>query len=554
MFSTWALSACLLALAVGVNTAPIDDYVWRADEHYGWVDLGSDWSWKGTVSNRSYTAHTLNMTSLKWLNDEDYTADSQAKAVWWHYLVVIVPDNIEYKNNGTIWITGGSQGNGYPSSSDEDVLVSAALATSVGVVTGAFFQIPNEHITFAADPILKSRSEDAIIAYCWDHFLKDPSQPEWLVRFPMVKASLRAMDAMKEFMLVKYPSSGVSLDYFSVSGASKRGWTTWLVGAVDPKRVQIIVPIVLDAINFVTVEHHQFRSYGGWTYALQDYTDMNITYRFDDPNMLLLQQNEDPYFFRDRLTMPKLVVNAGMDEFQQPDDTRYWWNDMPEPKHFLMVPNAEHSLATGIFVAVPSIGAFIQAHLHRDLVPRVTWKIDDASGQIVATLGKDGIVHTADVWWAYSCGANSFDNGKFRRDYRVAHLDNPCGCGLFAEGYCANINAKWMKKELTATTVNGLRTYTAQLDAPTDGRWVAFFIDFKFVNKHAFPLDVESLYKRAVRRPEDETPGSRIDRENFGGFPHDFGRFFEFTTEVSVFPNTFPYEDCHGEACGNRLL
>lgn len=79
----------------------------------------------------------------------------------------------------------------------------------------------------------------------------------------MVKASLRAMDATAEFMNKELPQLGCQLDYFAVSGASKRGWTTWLVGAVDPKRVMAIAPVVLDAINFVAVEHHEYRSYGG---------------------------------------------------------------------------------------------------------------------------------------------------------------------------------------------------------------------------------------------------------------------------------------------------
>ena len=33
---------------------------------------------------------------------------------------------------------------------------------------------------------------------------------------------------------------------------------------------------------------------------------------------------------------------------------------MPEPKRFMMVPNAEHSLITGVFEAVPAVGAFLQ--------------------------------------------------------------------------------------------------------------------------------------------------------------------------------------------------
>ena len=32
-----------------------------------------------------------------------------------------------------------------------------------------------------------------------------------------------------------------------------------------------------------------------------------------------------------------------------------WWDQMPEPKRFVMVPNAEHSEATGILELLPNI-------------------------------------------------------------------------------------------------------------------------------------------------------------------------------------------------------
>lgn len=542
-----------VSLLVSCEATPLDDYVWKHDDSYGWTDLGADYVAKGRVLDRGYTSYTLNLTSQRWLTDDAFSPSSAAKSLWWHHLVVIVPDDIRHTNNASLWITGGSQTSSPPVNTDEDILVSASLAVTTGTITAVLFQIPNERIIFASDPIQKSRGEDAIIAFTWAHFLDDPSQPEWLVRFPMVKASLRAMDATQEFIRTKHAYLNANIDYFSVSGASKRGWTTWLVGAVDPDRVKLIAPVVLDAINFVAVEHHQYRSYGGWTYALQDYVDMNITYRFDDPNMVKLQELEDPYWYRHRLTMPKMVVNAVMDEFQQPDDTHYWWADMPEPKHFLIAPNAEHSLATGIFVAVPAISAWIAGHLNNAAVPKFDWTINKENGEIVATI-ESGIVHSAEVWWATSCGANAFD-GVNRRDYRIAHLDNPCGCGVVVEGMCTNLKSFWNKKTLESSLVKGKRTYRAKFDAPEDGRWVASLIDIKFVNS-AVPsgLDPSSLNAAFVSHPD--TPAGRLAVsfsryfENFGGFPHDFAHFFEFTTEVSVFPDSFPYPDCQGAACG----
>jgi PhoPQ-activated pathogenicity-related protein len=59
----------------------------------------------------------------------------------------------------------------------------------------------------------------------------------------MVKASLRAMDAMTEYVAQVHPELSCQLDYYIVSGASKRGWTAWDVGAVDPQRYYLSVPL-----------------------------------------------------------------------------------------------------------------------------------------------------------------------------------------------------------------------------------------------------------------------------------------------------------------------
>jgi len=285
------------ATTTAATTTALDDYVWKHDDNYNWVEM-PQYGFNGTSVGRNYTAYMLNMTSQRWLTDNDFSIESDAKSIWWHYLVVIVPDKLRYHRNATLWITGGGVKDGPPQPTDEDIMICAAMASSSHIITAALFQIPNEHVIFKSDPIQKSRTEDSIIAFTWQHFLDDPSQPQWLLRFPMVKASVRAMDAVSEFVSTKLKHLHCKLDYFIVSGASKRGWTAWDVGAVDSKRVMAIIPVVLDAINFVEVEHHQFRSYGGWSFALSDYTDLNLTARFDDSNMLLLQQNVDPFFYK----------------------------------------------------------------------------------------------------------------------------------------------------------------------------------------------------------------------------------------------------------------
>jgi hypothetical protein len=75
---------------------------------------------------------------------------------------------VEFNRNASIYITGGSNGlNSYPQAKDEDIRLAAAIAMNTNTVVGTLFQIPNEHVTFSSDPLLKSRTEGAIDAFTW---------------------------------------------------------------------------------------------------------------------------------------------------------------------------------------------------------------------------------------------------------------------------------------------------------------------------------------------------------------------------------------------------
>ena len=70
------------------------------------------------------------------------------------------------------------------------------------------------------------------MAWTFKMFMEHPNrEPEQMAIFPMAKAAINGMKAVSEFtelMNITDPDPG-----HVVFGASKRGWTTWMVGAAD---------------------------------------------------------------------------------------------------------------------------------------------------------------------------------------------------------------------------------------------------------------------------------------------------------------------------------
>jgi PhoPQ-activated pathogenicity-related protein len=307
--------------ALPAKTA-IDDYVNKPDDSYRWQVIKSEGESMQTV--------VIELTSQTWL-----TAKEVDRPQWQHWITCAIPSELR-SNVGFLYIGGGRNRGGAPSGPPETV---KRLAEATGTVACELRMVPNQPLVFHNDG--QPRYEDDLIGYTWVQYLKT-GDATWLARNPMIKSAVRAMDTITSLMASETGGQR-KVDKFVVGGGSKRGWTTWLTGAIDD-RVVAIVPIVIDVLNTDVSMRHHFAAYGYWAPSIGNYVEHGIMQRMSDPRLREAYQLVDPYYYRHRLTMPKLILNAAGDQFFLPDSSQFYWDDLEGPKYLRYVPNADHGL------------------------------------------------------------------------------------------------------------------------------------------------------------------------------------------------------------------
>jgi len=325
----FVIALIMVAVSIGLpqpSTAQtaLDDYVAAPDATYGF-------SLDSTVSGAGYTGYNIDLTSQTWRDPSEITN----RTLWEHKMTIAQPDTI-FGNTAILLINGGSNPGNF------ELLNDYALLTGSVVVN--LPAIPNQPLQFAGEAF--TRTEDEIIAKTFANFL-DGGDSEWPLLLPMVKSAVRAMDTTQTHMA----SQGVTIDNFFIIGGSKRGWTTWLTAAVDD-RVSAIVPGVIDMLNMdESMAHHRDAYVGttvglidGYSLAVGDYVLENVMDRLDTPRGQELLAIVDPYEYRDRLDMPKYLVNSTGDQFFVPDSSQFYYEDLIGPKYLRYVPNTDHSL------------------------------------------------------------------------------------------------------------------------------------------------------------------------------------------------------------------
>ena len=363
----------LVAIAQHAVAGPptaLDEYVAKPDAAY-------KWSLVKTIPGPPCTTYILDLTSQTW-------PKATNKKTWQHYLQVVVP-TAATSHTAFLLVEGGSTAKAPPSKVD---MVTMALATQTNSIAVYLGTVPNEPLTFADEPA--NHSEDEIICYTFDKYMKT-GDSSWIAYLPMVNSAVRAMDAVQAFVPT-IAGHKYRIDDFVVGGGSKRGWTTWLTTAVDPKlRVKAMVPAVADLANLpAQVANHRkhyrdvtARMVDGYSEAVKDYIHYDIFRRWLLPEGKPLLDIVDPisYFDRPNMKVPKYIVNGADDEFYPPSSSQLYMDKLQGPSYLRYVPNAGHGLNLD---AIQGIINFYGAIKDGAPLPKFTTSIEDDGRTLVA--------------------------------------------------------------------------------------------------------------------------------------------------------------------------
>ncbi len=430
------------ALVVFPTHADLKSYVSKPDTSYAYELID-------TKDVEGCRAKVIYLTSQTWQG-----------LTWNHWLLILCPMETTNSDIALLLVNGGSNKQKEPKLDSMEVKIATMVCKKTNSVIAVVSQVPNQ-------PIFDGKKEDQIISYTYDKYLNGEGE-DWPLLLPMVKSAIRAMDTVQ---LVQKDTDNQDIKRFVVTGASKRGWTTWLTAATGDPRVVAIAPIVIDILNMKQQMLHQLECYGTFSSEIEDYTRLKIPQRMNTPRGEQLLSIVDPYYYRNAITIPKLVIVGTNDPYWTVDAASLYFPDFPDPKYLCYQSNTKHDVnPTGI----GTLAEFFLSVKEQKPFPSVSWKISKNA----ITVNWDNPQGKAYLWKADS------DNRDFR-------------------------NSKWESIQL-----KGEGKAKAKLAKPKTG-WSAYYIEVRFPGSFGFPYGICTQIKVL---PDNKYP-YKVDKENFVAIP-----------------------------------
>ncbi len=311
---------------------------------------------------------------------------------WSHTLQIFFPSKIS-SDSAVLLISGGNTNS---KGSQSTNTVASMIANNIETIVAVLYAVPNQ-------PLFGSLREDELIAHTIVKAIEEDDY-EWIALLPMVKSAVKAMDAVQMYLKEVLKTD---IKDFVLTGASKRGWTTWLTAGVLPERVKGIIPIVFDNLNIVLQMKHQLEVFGSFSEMIKPYTSRNLVNVLigEDEKALEVLKIIDPYYYLENLKMPTLIINGSNDRYWTTDSAKYYFYDLKSPKWILYVPNAEHNLDSspaGVERLRNSIVSFFK-YLNGEIsYPNLRWDFKKENNKLKVSWESDKVPKSVILWEAES--------------------------------------------------------------------------------------------------------------------------------------------------------
>jgi len=352
-----------------LNFGQLHPYIEAPDQAYTWKTISSTNLESGAV------VYELRLTSQKWQGSE-----------WNHILQIIKPSEVKSKQPLVLFFILGSE------KQQTAIAFGQKLAQAVGSYVAIVHDIPNQ-------PLFGALREDDLIAYTFLKYLETKDKT-WPLLFPMVKAAVRAMDAAEAFLQDEFHTK---VSGFVVSGASKRGWTTWLTPAVD-KRVKGIIPVVYDNLNLQKQMELHKESWGRFNQEISAYDRQGLPQLLlsGDKSAVTLASMVDPFTYLDKITVPKLIVIGTNDPYWPLGALNIYESALVGQRYILYLPNTGHTFEPSTIPLIDDITVFFQKVNDQVELPRLSWKLYDLQDAFKLNMLSDIPVQQVKSWVSLS--------------------------------------------------------------------------------------------------------------------------------------------------------
>jgi PhoPQ-activated pathogenicity-related protein len=183
-----------------------------------------------------------------------------------------------------------------------------------------------------------------------------------------------------------------------------------------------VAPMVIAMLDMPAQIELQQQTFGALSQQVHDYEAIHLRERLDTPLGRDLISIVDPYSYRTRLTMPKLILLGTNDPYWPADALKIYWNGLLGEKRVLDMPNQTHDLRD-IDRLTGSLSALYRYSARNQPLPKLTWNFDRSPGKLELAVHTNRSATRVLAWAATSASRD------FRESQWASHSCEKSGDG-----------------------------------------------------------------------------------------------------------------------------